>query len=403
MSNDPGRLFFTSSNGELLSGDVTAALLRLAAVAFGLPPESVEVFSLPAGGTSWQEAPTSKLVTVPSSVGGMDLESSTPVAAETVDEVDGAPSNPITVISSIEFPDHTIPAPVADEAAHEGEGGASKPTTEQTAVETPGTRANHPMNIIESRPTEDGGFAQEDRSQTNQMREVRVTPRRVPLEPQAAGPEKETFPVGTEKAATRTGPHATAPVALWPANCPCRDRATPRGAPVAIQRGEQFMNLGQVSLGPAGGAAVKPGAKLEVGEPPPGALVGKKQAALMKAKAVALAEADAKTAKAVERTADEASAAWETAVVKQRQFVGEPEAERARALQAPERTAKARRRDWYDAYAEEGGELEFRLQTGAEVNAVQRRECRKTAAVPAARKARGESRHRDSHRKDQRG
>ena len=36
-----------------------------------------------------------------------------------------------------------------------------------------------------------------------------------------------------------------------------------------------------------------------------------KQAALMEAKAVALAEADAKTAEAVERAAEEASAAWE--------------------------------------------------------------------------------------------
>ena len=85
---------------------------------------------------------------------------------------------------------------------------------------------------------------------------------------------------------------------------------------MTVQRGEQLMNLGQVSLGPAGGAAVRPGTKLEVGEPPPGALVGKKQAALMKAKAVALAEAGAKTAEAAERAAEEASAAWEAAVVK---------------------------------------------------------------------------------------
>ena len=50
---DPGRFFFTMSNGEVLSGDVTAGLLRLAAVAFGNPPDSVEVFPLPAGGASW--------------------------------------------------------------------------------------------------------------------------------------------------------------------------------------------------------------------------------------------------------------------------------------------------------------------------------------------------------------
>ena len=64
--NDPDRFFFTRSNGEVLSGDVIAAWLRLAAVAFGLPSESAEVLFLPAGGASWQEVPTSKLTTVPS-------------------------------------------------------------------------------------------------------------------------------------------------------------------------------------------------------------------------------------------------------------------------------------------------------------------------------------------------
>ena len=55
--NDPDRPLCARSNGLVLSGDVIAALFRLAAVAFDLPPESVGVLSLPAGGASWQEAP----------------------------------------------------------------------------------------------------------------------------------------------------------------------------------------------------------------------------------------------------------------------------------------------------------------------------------------------------------
>ena len=47
-------------------------------------------------------------------------------------------------------------------------------------------------------------------------------------------------------------------------------------------------------------------------------LNAERQAALAKAKAVALAEADAKTAKATEWAAEEAFAAWEAAVAKQR-------------------------------------------------------------------------------------
>ena len=121
-----------------------------------------------------------------------------------------------------------------------------------------------------------------------------------------------------------------------------------------------------------------------------------KQAALATAKAVALAETNAKTAKAAERAAEEAPSAWEVAAAKQRQFVGELEAEHARALQAAEQTAKARRRDLCDAYAVESGELEARPQAVAEANAAagqavaeanaaQQRELKKVAAVTAAR------------------
>ena len=66
--NDPGRFFFTKSNGEVLPGDVITALLRLAAVAIGNPPVSVEVISLRAGGASWKEVPASKPITERSSV-----------------------------------------------------------------------------------------------------------------------------------------------------------------------------------------------------------------------------------------------------------------------------------------------------------------------------------------------
>ena len=109
------------------------------------------------------------------------------------------------------------------------------------------------------------------------------------------------------------------------------------------------------------------------------------QTALAKTRAVALAEADARTAKADERAVEGASAAWEAAVAKQRQFVGEHEAEHARALQAAEQTAKARRRDLRDAYAMEWGGLEARLQ--AEASAALRRGLRKATAATAAREA----------------
>ena len=75
------------------------------------------------------------------------------------------------------------------------------------------------------------------------------------------------------------------------------------------------------------------------------------------------------------------------AVAKQQQFVGELEAEHARALQAAEQTAEARRRDLCDAFAEESGELEARLQAEAEANAALRRGLRNAAAVTAARVA----------------
>ena len=80
-----------------------------------------------------------------------------------------------------------------------------------------------------------------------------------------------------------------------------------------------------------------------------------KQAALMRAEVVALAEADAKTAEAVERATEEASAAGEAVVAQQRRIVGELEAEHARALQVAEPTAKARWRNLCDACAEERG------------------------------------------------
>ena len=89
------------------------------------------------------------------------------------------------------------------------------------------------------------------------------------------------------------------------------------------------------------------------------ALNVKRQAALAKAKAVALAEADAKTAKAAERADGGSSAAGEAAVAQQRRIVGELEAEHARALQASEQTAKARWRDLCDACAEESGAHDF--------------------------------------------
>ena len=85
------------------------------------------------------------------------------------------------------------------------------------------------------------------------------------------------------------------------------------------------------------------------------ALNMKRQAALAKAKAVALAEADAKTAKAAERADGGSSATGEAAVAQQRRIVGELEAEHARALQVAEPTAKARWRNLCDACAEERG------------------------------------------------
>ena len=70
------------------------------------------------------------------------------------------------------------------------------------------------------------------------------------------------------------------------------------------------------------------------------------------ARAVAPAETDAQTANVAERTAERASAVREVAAAKQRQFVGELEAEHARALQAAEQTAEATRIDLSDAYDE---------------------------------------------------
>ena len=73
---------------------------------------------------------------------------------------------------------------------------------------------------------------------------------------------------------------------------------------------------------------------------------------------------------------------FETAAVRGRARGGH-----ARALQAAEQTAKARRRDLCDAYAEDRGGLEARLQAEAEANAALRRELKKAAAVTAAREA----------------
>ena len=106
------------------------------------------------------------------------------------------------------------------------------------------------------------------------------------------------------------------------------------------------------------------------------------QAALATAKAVVLAEADAKTAKAAERAAEEAPAARKAAAAKQRQFVGELEAEHARALQA-----KTRRRDLCGACTEERGELGASPQAAAEANAALRRELKKLAADTAAQES----------------
>jgi hypothetical protein len=50
--DDPERFFFTLSNGQVLHRDRIAALLRLAAVAFDTPRESVAVISLRSGGAS---------------------------------------------------------------------------------------------------------------------------------------------------------------------------------------------------------------------------------------------------------------------------------------------------------------------------------------------------------------
>ena len=86
-----------------------------------------------------------------------------------------------------------------------------------------------------------------------------------------------------------------------------------------------------------------------------------RQAALAKAKAVALTKADAKTTTAAERVHGGASATGEAAVAQQRQFVGELEAEHSRALQASKQTAKARWRDLCAACAAGTGAQNFLL------------------------------------------
>jgi len=250
--NDPVRFFFTMSNGKVLSGDVSAALLRLAAVALGNPPESTEVISLQTGGASWQEVPTPKPITVLSSVEFSDPGISAPVADEAAHEEGGvaslrermqcAPTKIlITEVSSVE--NYEVPTSMTNEAvagrqleqqspsgdprrparqAEEGaaqeektarlieelakgisesDGGSTparprkrqeagnaraldglmqgaptlKLTTQKSSVETPRARADLPTDATESLPTDDGGFAQEDRSQTHQTREVRKT------------------------------------------------------------------------------------------------------------------------------------------------------------------------------------------------------------------------------------
>ena len=69
---------------------------------------------------------------------------------------------------------------------------AFKLTTEQSSVETPRARADLRTDAIELCPTDDGRFAQEDRSQTHQAREVRKTPSGVSLDPQVGRPGKKT-------------------------------------------------------------------------------------------------------------------------------------------------------------------------------------------------------------------
>ena len=87
----------------------------------------------------------------------------------------------------------------------------------------------------------------------------------------------------------------------------------------------------------------------------------RRQAALAKAKAVALTEADAKTTTAAEWVHGEASATGEEAVAQQRQFVDELEAKHSRAFQASKQTANARWRDLCDACAAGTGAQNFLL------------------------------------------
>ena len=113
-----------------------------------------------------------------------------------------------------------------------------------------------------------------------------------------------------------------------------------------------------------------------------------KQAALVADRAAAIATA-AKATKAAEE-ATEHAATLEAVVAKQRQFVGELEAEHARALLAAEQVAEARWRDRYDASAVEKGELAAQLQAEAGANAAlrrERRELRQAGAVTSVREA----------------
>jgi len=59
----------------------------------------------------------------------------------------------------------------------------------------------------------------------------------------------------------------------WPAHPTYTIESRPTDRPVVVERGEQPTSPGRVSGGPAGWAVGRPGAKLEVGEPPPGASV----------------------------------------------------------------------------------------------------------------------------------
>ena len=111
-----------------------------------------------------------------------------------------------------------------------------------------------------------------------------------------------------------------------------------------------------------------------------------KQAALVADRAAAIATA-AKATKAAE-VATEHAATLEAVVAKQRQFVGELEADHARALLEAEQVAEARWRDRYDASSVEKDELQAQLQAEAGANAAlrrERRELRQAGAVTSVR------------------